>query len=271
MDVRPLRKVFVSIIVSALFLSAVSCGKQMDMDTQYGREARIDETNLLLSKGYCQLALDTIKPLYDSTTYNTSEVTILTAASYACFANFNFLTLASNLGTVTNKFEAIAKTMSASGSTDTKISYMYQAVDILTSSNTLVNASQRATSVNSYMVFLQLGVMGVIISAYGAPGTSTGAQTTNLLYASPRNAGTDMANVDACALGAAVSTIVDSAGYISGNTDITSAVSALNTVCTNAGTACTSVNRIRTACTGGGADAASIVASAFVTQINTSW
>jgi hypothetical protein len=269
MEVRPLRKAVVCLVISALFFGSVSCGKQMDMDTQYGRDARLEEANILLSKGYCQLALDTILPLYESV-FNTDEITVVTASAYACFAGFNFLTLASDLATVTNKFQAVAKTMSAASDTDGKISNMYRAVDILTAGNTLINASGRSSRVNSYMVFLQLGLMGAILSGYGAPSTTTGTQTALLVYSNPRVGG-EMANVDACALVAAVSAIVDSASAVSGNSDITTAVSSLNTVCTNAGTSCSSANRDRTACTGANGEAVSVVASSFVTQINSSW
>lgn len=262
-------RAFSWLAIISLFLGSASCGKKMDMDTEYGRQARIDEANMLLSQGYCQLAQDTIRPLYSST-YNSDEATIIMAATYACFAGFDFLTLADNFATMTNKFQAVAKTMSASSSSDPKITYMYNAVDILSQNNTLLNASQRATKVNAYMVFLQLGVMGAILSGYGAPSTTTGAQVSNLNYSNPR-AGGDMANVDACAVAAAISTIVNSANAVSSDADVTSMVNSLNTACTAAGVSCTNINRDRTACTGLAADAPSVVASGIITQVNTNW
>lgn len=265
MEVR-LSRIFWIILCLSI---SVSCGKKMDIETEYGRQARVDETNSLLSQGYCQLAQDTIKPLYESV-YNNSEATILMAATYACFASFDFLTLANNLATVTNKFQAISKTMPSSSSSDARINYMYSAVDVLTANRTLLSATSRDTSVNAYMLFLQLGLMGSIMSGYGAPSTTTGAQVSNLTYSNPR-AGGEMSNVDACALAAAVSTIVDCSSAVTGNSDITSALSSLTTACTNAGFACTAISQDRTSCTGVAAETNSVRASAIVGAINTSW
>lgn len=253
-----------------IFLSVVSCGKQLDIDTQHGRDARIDEANQLLSKGYCQLALDTIKPLYDSV-FNSEESTVITAAAYACFAGFNFITLADNISSAASKYKALAKSMPASSSGDGKIAYMYQALDALTQGNSLLSNTQRTTTVNSYMVFLQLATIGVIMSSYAAPNTTDGTKTGTLVYSNPRVSG-EMTNLDACAVAAGISAIMDSSSAVTGNTDISSVTASFTTACTAAGyTSCTGISRDRTACNGVAAQSASVVASAIITAINSAW
>ncbi len=265
MDVRLVR-VFL-LLISFTF---ISCGDRFNLENEAGRRARIDDANLYISNGQCQSAIDAISPLYNSG-HRDEEVILVMASAYACKGGFKLLTVASNLVGVSNYFSAVAKSMPNSLG-DGKITALYSAVDVLTGGSTAgLNASSRSKNVNTYMVFLQLGVMGAILNGYGTP-DSSGNQVTALSYSNPRVGG-EMSNLDACALAASMSFISDS--YSNSNlTDADSAAanSSLNAACITAGfSSCAAINRDRTLCTGLAADSPSVDASAMVTVVNGAW
>lgn len=266
MDVHLCRVRVFLFVISFIF---ASCGNRYGLDTEYGRRARIDDANLFISKGECSRALDAIRPLYDSG-YRDEEVVLVTASANACLGGFQLLKLASNFTGATNFFSAMAKSMPNTLG-DGKITAMYAAVDVLTSGNVSLNASIRSKDVNTYMVYLQMGIMGAILSAYGSPNATTGAQGANLVYSNPRNGG-EMSNLDACALAAAMSAVSDS--YPNSNlsdSGVSNATSALDSACNTAvGSNCSVINRNRTSCDGT-AGGTSLVASQIVTAVNNAW
>ncbi len=248
----------------------IGCGNRFDLSTERGRQARIDEANFHLSYGQCAAAHEAINPLYDSTQVN-DEVRLVKAAAYACEGTFNFLTIVGNIAGTTDFFAALAKSMTNSPN-DSARTAMYSAVDVLTQNNLVLNASSRSRTVNDYMAFLQMGVIGVILRNYGSP-SSTGAQGQNLIYdgagGSPAN---EMSDIDACALSAAFAHFSDS--YRNSNlndSDSTNFSARVDSICTGAGLAsCASINKNRTACNGGN-NADSAIAQSVVTGVNTSW
>lgn len=270
MDVRLSYFKFLNFFLIFSFLSfSISCGSQMNTDTAHGRQARIDEANFQLSNGQCQAALDAIGPLYNSK-YITDEIRIIMASSYACFAGFNLLAMVTNMAGASSYFAALAKTMPNSIG-DGKITNMYKAIDVLTNGNTVLTAAPRSKSINTYMIFLQFALVGEILNGYGLA-NAAGAKTVALSYSNPRVAA-NMSNLDACALSAAMSAIVDS--YIYSNLvdpDTAAAKNALNNACVTAGYAsCTIVGQDRTACTGLAGDTPSIRAVNVVGAINGVW
>jgi len=250
-------------------LSLFACGNRYDLSTARGQNSRIDDANMFLSKGECTEADAAISPLYASS-YVNDQVRIIKASAQACFAGFSLLTFASKIIGATNFFDSMALSL-ANVQNDAARQWMYNAVDVLTLSGSALAASQRATAVNSYMVFLQLGVISAIIRNYGSPISSAGAKGTALVYSAVSTPSGQMSNVDACALTAAFSFLTDSFA----NADLTDAdsaslVSAMNKVCTSAGlSSCSVLNRDRTQCDGTNQN--SIYAQEVVTSVNSSW
>lgn len=251
-----------------LFFALISCGNRFDLDTERGRQARIDDANYHLSRGECDLALNAINPIYNSTHVN-DEVRLVTASAYACRAKFNFLVLMSNFTSASNYYKAIAKSLGNSPG-DTSRDDIYRAIDVLSETNTKINASQRTNRVNSYMVFIQMATVGVLQRNYGSP-TSDGSQGVDFIYSTAGNPVGEMSNLDACALSASISILVDS--YYNSDLNDTSTrafVTSLNNVCVAAGLpSCASISRYRDSCDGTNAN--SITAEAIVTEFNNAW
>ena len=148
---------------------------------------------------------------------------------------------------------------------DAARNWMYAAVDVLTQGGAAMGASQRTTASNSFMVFLQFGVISSILRNYGNP-DSQGNQGTNLTYPAG-----NMTDVDACALAAAFSFISDSFPYSGlSDADSKSAVSSLNSICVAAGlSSCAALNKDRSVCNG--ANATSVQAGQVATGVNGAW
>src|SRR5206468_2837772 len=124
--------------------------------------------------------------------------------------------------------------------------FMYNAVDVLTQNGSAMSAGSRTATENTYMVFLQFGVISAILRNYGAPDAS-GNQHAALSYP-----GTVSSNADGCALAAAFSHISDSFSGSDLNDDDTKAfVNNINAVCTGlGGSSCSSINKDRSVCDG---------------------
>jgi hypothetical protein len=120
------------------------------------------------------------------------------------------------------------------------------------------------------MVFLQMGVIGSILRAYGAP-DSSGNQTAGLVYDTGSNPAGEMSNTDACALTAALGMLSDSFNASSLTDDDSGAVKdALEGVCTAAGlSSCAVLNKDRTQCDGTNAN--SVTAAAVVGGVDAAW
>lgn len=267
MDVRSWRIFF----AVCLLISGTSCGDRFAVDTERGRQAAVDEANFQLSHGNCAAAQAAIDPVYNSP-YVNEDIVLIKAAAHACAGGFNLIQIADKLSEIANVYGAMALSMpNALG--DGRITAMYTAMDVLTANGTLINATQRSQKRNNYMVFIQMGIMGAIMKAYGDANPTSGSQISNMLYSNPR-AGGDMANIDACALTAAVSVLVDSFSYssLSGDPQVVSAKNSLNATCALAGfPTCDLLNKDRSACTGAGGNAPSIAAVALVGGINGAW
>jgi len=270
MDVTPWNFRLLAALLFGLIglLSLSACGNRFDLSTERGRQSRIDEANFYLSYGNCAGALEAINHVYESSHVN-EDVRLIKASAHACAGTFNLLTLLSSLDGATDYYAAVAKAHKNSSS-DGAVGAMFIASNVLTENNTKMNASQRTISVNNYIIFIQLGIVGTILRKYGAP-TSTGAQTIDLVYTTGGNPPGEMDNTDACALGAALSTFSDSMTNASiSDASTLSFNTSLNTLCVAAGlSSCAVANRDRGACDG--SNAASIVAESIVTQINASW
>lgn len=250
-------------------LSLFACGDRYDLSTAHGQKSRIDDANMFLSKGQCAEADAAISPLYTSI-YVTDQVRIIKASAQACFAGYSMLRFAGGIIGSSNFFQSMAKSLD-NVANDSARQWMYNAVDVLTESGNTLAASQRTTAENSYMVFLQLGVISAIIRNYGSPNASTGAQGADLIYTAGASPAGAMSNVDACALTAAFSFLTDSfANADLTDTDSAALVSSMNSVCTSAGlSSCSVLNRDRTKCDGSNQN--SIYAQGVVTSVNSAW
>lgn len=253
-----------AVICTMLF----ACGNRYDLATDRGRRARIDDANFHLSKSECSSALAAIMPLYQSN-YVDDEVRLVTASAYACQGTFNFLTLVGSIAGTSNPFQALAKSL-ANRPNDGGRAALYQAHDVLTQNGTLLNASARSRDINSYMVFIQFGIIGVVIRNYGSPALD-GAQGANLVYSTSSNPAGEMSNEDACALSASLGNIVDSfanSSLVDG--DVQSVTTQLENLCvTHTGQSCSVIARSRAACDG--TNTASQVAEAVVAGVNAAW
>jgi hypothetical protein len=246
-----------------------SCGDRYDLSTARGQQSRIDDANMHLSHSECAEANDSIDPLYNSSDV-TEQVRLIKASAQACYAGYSMLRFAGSIIGSPNFFSSMAKSLD-NVANDSARQWMYNSVDVLTKGGSAMQASQRSTAENSYMVFIQLGVISAIIRNYGSPDPSTGAQGANLIYSATSTPAGQMANVDACALSSSFSFLVDSFAY-SDLTDQSSVtlVSSMNSVCTSAGLpSCSAVNRDRTQCNGTNQN--SVVAQGVVTSVNSAW
>lgn len=263
------RRVFF-VFLTILLLTQASCGNRYDLSNERGRRARIDDANFHLSKGECGAASEAIDPLYNSE-YVTDEVRIVKASAVACFAHYNLLKFAANFSGASNYFQALAKSLDNSPG-DSARSYMYGAVDVLTKSGVAMDATGRTRAENTYMVFLQFGVISSILRNYGNPDCCNGTQGSDLIYeAVGANPAGEMSDTDACALAASFSAISDSYAKSDFNdVDTKSAVSAFDSLCVAAGIgSCASLNRDRSQCNGTNQN--SIKAAAVVSSVNSSW
>ena len=258
---------YATIFIFAGMVALSGCGNRFDLNSEHGRQAAIDEANLYLSTGNCQSALEAINPLYLSNHVN-DEIRIIRASADACFSGFQMIPLLVNIGDKPNYFEAITKTMNNVAAGDGKIAALYRATDIVTSNGVALSAAQRSRTLNDFMVFLQIAVMGAIQDQYGS-GSSEGVQgaTFNYLVA---GAGT-LSDVDGCAYGAAIGFVADSFSNsnLGSNAEANTALTQLNALCVAAGTTCAVINKDRTLCNG--VNAASVAADALVDQANTAW
>lgn len=269
MDVSPLGYRAILSVIGIGILIISGCGNRFDLSTERGRQARIDEANYHLSKGNCGAAWEAIEPAYQSPDVN-DEIRIVRASAQACYGTFNLLTFVANIASASNYLSAIAKSLTNSAGDGARSSF-YGAMDTLTRNGTLMSASARSTSVNTYMVFIQMGVVGSILRNYGSP-AADGAQGAALVY--DGNGGSpagEMANEDACALSASLAIISDSYPYSSLNDGDTAAfVNSVNSLCTAAGLAsCGALNKARSACDGSNAD--SQRAQQVVNGVNAAW
>lgn len=255
-----------SFIFSLCFLAA-GCGNRFDLATERGKQARIDETNFYLSIGDCGSALAAIAPVYAS--FPTEpDVLILRASVDACNAGFELVNLLINIAEKDNPYTGLAKAMPTTLN-DGKLNALYSAVDVLTEGGTKILAGQRDTRVNTFMVFLQLGLVGSVLSSYGSP-DSEGNQGANLDYQLAQ-AGT-MTDLDACALAAAHSIALDSFNNsnLTENEEARKAANSLDARCVAIGkSSCTEIEKDRSVCDG--ANAASTDAVALVGAINAFW
>lgn len=262
------RRVSISLL-ALLALSLISCGNRYDLSTERGRRARIDDANFHLSHGECSAAAEAIDPLYSSI-YVTDEVRIIKSATYACEAHFNLLTFISNLASESNNFKAVVKSLDTVAGDGARAN-MYQAVDVLTQGISTIGAGSRTARENTFMVFLQFGVISAILRNYGSP-AADGSKGINLEYDTDGIHDADeLTNEDACALGAAYSHISDSFA----NSDLSDsttqgAVASMEAVCTAALLpSCSSINKVRSSCNGSNAD--SIAAAQLIGGVNSSW
>jgi hypothetical protein len=248
--------------VFGIFALFGGCGNRYDVNTPAGRQARIDDANYHLSKGECGLAQAAIQPVYASTGV-TDDVRIIMAATWACYAGFNVLDLISQVASSTNLFQGLAASLSTQAGSGGPADF-YAANDVLTSNGTALSAAARSQTVNAYMVFLELGTISAILRNYGSP-SATGVKGQAISYPG------QMSNVDACALAAAFSMLVDSFNN-SNLSDATTAaaVAKANSYCVAAGQpSCNVINKDRTVCNG--VNAQSTVAGAVVTGVNAAW
>jgi hypothetical protein len=252
-----------------LSFSLFACGDRYDLSTARGQQSLIDDANMHLSKGECAEANASIDPVYAST-HVTDQIRIIKASAQACYAHFNLLTFASNIASSSNYFQSFAKSLD-NVANDSARTWMYNAVDVLTQSGSVLGAGSRTAAGNSYMVFLQLGVISAIIRNYGSPNASTGAQGANLIYSATLNPAGEMSNLDACALTAAFSFVYDSyANSDLSDANSSSLVSSVNSICTSAGlSSCSVLSRDRTSCDGTNQN--SVNAESVVTGVNSAW
>lgn len=255
-------------VVIFLCLTVTACGNRFDLSTERGKQARIDETNFYLSINDCNSALNSINPVFEAFPTD-PEIMVLRSSVDACFGGFNFINLVINITEKPVIYTALAKTMVNVELNDGELAAMYRASDILTTNNTVLDAVNRSTYVNDFMVFLQLGIAGAILASYGDP-DAEGNKGTVLDYQLAQ-AGT-MSDEDACALVAAHAMAIDSFTFsnLGSNTEAQSAVDEFNTACVAAtGVNCSDLEKDRSVCDG--ANGASTNAVSLVGGINAAW
>jgi hypothetical protein len=125
--------------------------------------------------------------------------------------------------------------------------------------------------VNNYLVFIEAGIIGSILSSYGKA-NGNGQKTTDLTYSVPRSS-TDLSTLDACALSAALSIMYDSFKYSTLSDSTTSSLlTSINNICVSAGlSSCSALNNDRTKCTGAALDTPTTEAEAVVGAVDSAW
>ncbi|MGE3260360.1 MAG: hypothetical protein AB7K68_01140 [Bacteriovoracia bacterium] len=265
MDVSLSVRRIVFLVPLFFLIGLVACGDRFDLAKERGRRARIDEANFFLSQENCGAAMEAIDPLFSSPHVD-DEVRVIKSSAYACYGKFRLLTMASSISGTSNFFTGMVKAVIDGGGQGN----FYSATDVITQNGARLAADQRTSRENTYMVFLQMGVIGSILKAYGSPDPS-GAKTVALSYATGSNPAGEMENVDACALTAALGILSDSFNHSSLNDDDSTALkNSLNSICTGAGlSSCAVLNKDRSLCDG--TNASSVTAEAVVGGVNASW
>lgn len=270
MEVHRIRaRAWMAILLSVSLITGCGTSEKFNVDTERGRQARIDEANYRLSISDCNAAQDAIDPLYNDIDLVNEEIRIIKASTFACKAGFQTLRLLSNFASASDPFGAAALTMN--GATNETFSNLISAADVLDEFGGKSNAGSRGTETNTFMVFLQFAIVGAILAREGSPSTS-GAQGEDLSYTAVTVAG-DISSLNACTLAAAFPIMIDSFNHtnLGGDADTSSAINTVESACVTAGlTSCTQLSNDRTACTGEGS-AADINAAAIVAGINLAW
>lgn len=248
-----------------LLASLAACGNRFDLSKERGRQARIDEANFFLSQENCGAALEAVNPLYGSA-YVDDEVRIITASAYACSGKFRLLSMASGIAGASNFFTGMVKGLSDGGGT----ANFYSATDIMTGNGVRLAAGLRSARENTFMVFLQMGVIASILKTYGAPDIN-GNKTVALIYTTASNPAGEMTNLDACALSASLAILSDSFyGSSLNDADSIALAAKMNSVCVSAGfSSCSVLNKNRALCDGTNAN--SVSAQSVVGAVNAAW
>jgi hypothetical protein len=180
-------------------LALAGCGAPAwDAASTDGRQAIIDETNLALTRGECNSALDRILPLYQSAS-TANDVRLITASAYGCHAHINLFglidSLISNSGQVaTNGLWSVLslhfpstlvedRVVEASGlASEALFSVITPGQVVLpeymintdTSNPGSLVAADRLTNANAYLLFVAMAGIGGTQSRYGNPDPTTG-------------------------------------------------------------------------------------------------
>ncbi len=263
----------------------VSCGNRFDLDTEYGRNARIYKANQALSHGHCQDAKETITPLYDSK-YVNDEIRIIKASTHACFAGFHFIELIENIGDASGSiFQALSKTMPSGTASDgiSRLQHMYYAIDVLTEDGEKKMAVQRSPDINTMMMLVQFAMVGSNISRNGQA-SADGVKGRVLVYNLVIPSNSTLNNEDACAIGAAFGVIIDSFANSGLGGEIQTAVDTLIEVCDDAASTfipppgsgieapdCSNIHKSRDVCTGELLDPPSQHSAVLIFTLNLAW
>ena len=232
------------------------CGYR-DISTENGRLSLIQQANLFLNSANCGQARDTIQPLYQSQ-YVNNEVRLVYASAYACSASFSFTGLVSNLkGSSTSIFSSLVAAMYSNGNDSHLLNY--QSAATLVASTTAVagslNAADRPSDANVYMIFMQLGILSSVISTLGVASQSTGQKTVAIT-----GLGTA---AQQCAVQSAIAIVSDSISSVGSTGVFSSLSSSFTSLC--AGGVCG--NKDPSVCTAG----VQAWGAALIAAVDTLW
>jgi hypothetical protein len=225
-----------------LLAAAAGCGSpSLDLSTQFGKGAIVDEVNDDLSTGNCNGAFIDINPVYESANTD-DQIRMLMASTYGCIAGVNFFPDLVSLGKnganlvspsavwaqFAKLFPSTAisdKVVEAAEAGSTALMSIWQAAFVPTDLQITIDQfntgsmlyTDRTTDSNIYLVFLSMALIGGQENRFGAPDPTTYAPT-----ASPPLPWTTAATVDAdgCAYASAVINLIDglkSASVLSGS------------------------------------------------------
>ena len=196
---------------AAVALLASACGSYDSVDDENGRLAIIEQANQYLNAAMCDQAIDLLMPLYWSR-YVDSEVRMTLASGYACKAEFSFPTvLAAFQNTGTDIRATLVKAMYAPAGDTTHLRDFTRAADFVRETATVagsLQAADRSSDANIYMVMMQTGVISSVISVEGLAVRTTGKKTQAINVA-----GTSAAT--RCSVQVAFTTIINSLASVS--------------------------------------------------------
>lgn len=218
---------------------ALSCAPPaFDVSSSLGRRAIVDETYRLIKNGRCDLAIDRIEPLYNST-YSDNGIRMARASAHACLAGVSFFDLisalvAANIGGSINNLWPVLSEQFPSNVSDTKTESSWEAGDalmaMLSPGKTLASSYQinagthnegstrvtdRVIYANTFLIFTSMSTIGTLLKRYSA--ASDNSQAAPVGYSAALfpsgwadvNTAVPNFNEEACSFAGAMITMVE--------------------------------------------------------------
>ena len=218
----------VFLLIFSMIFWVVRCSPSYsDMSSANGQLAIIQQANDDLTAGDCGSAISILAPLINSQ-YVTNAALIVYASAFACKGGVNFPNMIGNLQNTTSGdiWSQLIKANYSTGAGDGRVAALDTAVTELCQASTPAGnlmGSQRTADANTFMVFIELNQIALVISPLGNASATTGQKANSI-----SGLGTVS---DMCHVQVAIAQLSDSLEYVSTSAAITNVVSNINAEC----------------------------------------